>query len=140
MMNLRCAFGFALVASILVGCIILPPTSTLAQPHSPVPTQTQPTAPATEPSASSPPTEAPVVPADATQVALSSQTPLDSCEVPGEVDHGQLSLAFVAARDGDHDIYTIRADGADLRQQTFNDSGDIGPAWSPNGSRSEEHT
>ena len=41
----------------------------------------------------------------------------------------------MAAWDGDHDIYTIRADGADLRQQTFNDWGDSGPAWSPNGSR-----
>ena len=84
MMNLRCAFGFALVASILVGCKVLSPTSTLAQPHSPVPTQTQPTAPATEPSASSPPTEAPVAPADATQVAFSSQTPWTHARRPAK--------------------------------------------------------
>jgi len=44
-------------------------------------------------------------------------------------------LAFVSERDGDAEIYTIRADGTGLRKLTDNRSGDDTPAWSPDGTR-----
>jgi Tol biopolymer transport system component len=37
--------------------------------------------------------------------------------------------------DGDDEIYTINADGSALARLTMNDATDIGPAWSPDGSR-----
>lgn len=45
-------------------------------------------------------------------------------------------IAFVTERDGaDPEIWTMRADGTDLRQLTRNDANDVQPAWSPDGSR-----
>jgi len=44
-------------------------------------------------------------------------------------------LAFSSARDGDSELYVIRADGSGLRRLTRNRSGDYGPAWSPDGRR-----
>ena len=38
-------------------------------------------------------------------------------------------------RDGDHEIYTMRADGGDVVQLTDNEIGDVSPAWSPDGTR-----
>jgi Tol biopolymer transport system component len=44
-------------------------------------------------------------------------------------------IAFASVRDGDSEIYTIKPDGSDLQQLTFNDSYDSFPAWSPDGTR-----
>jgi Tol biopolymer transport system component len=44
-------------------------------------------------------------------------------------------LAFVSTRDGNPEIYTIRADGTGLRRLTANRAGDYRPAWSPDGTR-----
>jgi TolB protein len=44
-------------------------------------------------------------------------------------------LAFVSDRDGDQEIYTIRADGRGLRKLTDNRFADTNPAWSPGGDR-----
>ena len=44
-------------------------------------------------------------------------------------------IAFVSERDGDDpEIWTMRADGTELRQLTRNDANDVQPAWSPDGS------
>ena len=43
------------------------------------------------------------------------------------------TIAFVSDRDGDYDIYTISADGHDLRRITDNPGRDADPAWSPDG-------
>jgi TolB protein len=44
-------------------------------------------------------------------------------------------LAFVDTRDGDAEIYTIRADGSGLRKLTSNRFGDYAPAWAHDGVR-----
>ena len=44
-------------------------------------------------------------------------------------------IAFSAYRSGKWSIYTIRADGTDLRQVTFGSGEDRSPAWSPDGKR-----
>src|SRR4051794_25909044 len=46
-------------------------------------------------------------------------------------------IAFESNLDGDMDVYTINADGTNVRQLTHNDTlHDEGPAWSPDGTRS----
>lgn len=40
-------------------------------------------------------------------------------------------IAFESDRDGDPEIYTMRADGTDVRQLTRNDAEDLSPGWSP---------
>ena len=44
-------------------------------------------------------------------------------------------IAFQSNRDGNFEIYTMDAGGADQRRLTENPSNDIAPAWSPDGSR-----
>ena len=44
-------------------------------------------------------------------------------------------LAFVSDHDGNREIYTVTADGQDLRRLTNNPAEDHMPAWSPNGRR-----
>jgi dipeptidyl aminopeptidase/acylaminoacyl peptidase len=44
-------------------------------------------------------------------------------------------IAFTSDRDGDDEIYTMRADGSDVQQLTTNGSSDDQPAWSPDGTR-----
>src|SRR5512132_1066898 len=44
-------------------------------------------------------------------------------------------LAFVSNRNGPLKIYTIRVDGADLKQLTHGPDEDDAPSWSPDGSR-----
>jgi TolB protein len=45
-----------------------------------------------------------------------------------------LWVAFQSDRDGDHEIYVVRAAGGGLRQLTHNDSDDAMPTWSAGGS------
>ena len=58
--------------------------------------------------------------------AASSNRALDS--VSGRI-------AFVSNRDGDAEIYVMNADRSGLVQLTDNDSDDLFPSWSPDGSR-----
>ncbi len=44
-------------------------------------------------------------------------------------------IAFSSDRDGDSEIYVMRADGTDLRQLTDNTSIDSKPSWSPDGAK-----
>ena len=45
------------------------------------------------------------------------------------------SIAFVSDRDGNPEIYVMRADGEKPRRLTFNDAADHSPVWSPDGKR-----
>lgn len=52
----------------------------------------------------------------------------------GEVrTHGLI--AFASARDGELEIFVMKADGSDVRQITDNEVSDHSPSWSPDGSR-----
>lgn len=44
-------------------------------------------------------------------------------------------IAFVSTHDGNPEIYTVNPDGSGLARLTDSDSGDIAPAWSPDGTR-----
>ena len=41
------------------------------------------------------------------------------------------SIAFVSDRDGDFEVFTMRPDGSNVRQLTFNDAEEFRPNWSP---------
>jgi len=42
-------------------------------------------------------------------------------------------IAFYSLRDGDSELYSVKADGSDLRRLTHDPSEDVCPAWSPDG-------
>jgi Tol biopolymer transport system component len=42
-------------------------------------------------------------------------------------------IAFVSDRDGDNEVYTLRPNGSNVRQLTFNDALEFRPNWSPDG-------
>jgi len=44
-------------------------------------------------------------------------------------------IAFFSFRDGNDEIYTIRADGTDPRRLTFDLADDANPSWSPDGTK-----
>jgi Tol biopolymer transport system component len=44
-------------------------------------------------------------------------------------------IAFVSSNDGDYEIYTINADGTNLRKLTDNSVDDQEPSWSPDGTK-----
>src|SRR4029453_5386695 len=44
-------------------------------------------------------------------------------------------IAFVSLRDGNQEIYVMNADGSDVQRLTFEQTADVEPAWSPDGSR-----
>jgi dipeptidyl aminopeptidase/acylaminoacyl peptidase len=44
-------------------------------------------------------------------------------------------VAFVSSRDGDDEIFTMNADGSDVRQLTANAAADTRPDWSPDGTK-----
>jgi Tol biopolymer transport system component len=50
-------------------------------------------------------------------------------------DSGGGMIAFVTARDGNDEIYTVHADGTNLTRLTNHDASDSQPAWSPDGQR-----
>ena len=45
----------------------------------------------------------------------------------------KVKIAFASNRDGDFEIYTMKPDGTEVRQLTFNDYKDGHPSWSPDG-------
>lgn len=61
--------------------------------------------------------------------------------VTTDLDTGPLTpqltgtLAFVSTRDGNSEVYTINADGSDLRRLTSDPAEDTDPSWSPDGTR-----
>jgi Tol biopolymer transport system component len=55
--------------------------------------------------------------------------------VVGLPGHGNWELAFVSERDGNPEIYTMNADGSNVRRLTTNPARDTFPVWSPNGER-----
>jgi len=65
--------------------------------------------------------------------ALVSVEPTPAVETSFRGSNGRI--AFASNRDGDYDIYTMRPDGSDVIQLTFNRTQDREPSWSPNGNR-----
>ena len=55
--------------------------------------------------------------------------------VPAASPTEERLIAFTSARDGNLDIYTMRADGSELTNLTNNPAGDMDPVWSPDGKR-----
>ncbi|MBN1200562.1 MAG: PD40 domain-containing protein [Anaerolineae bacterium] len=49
-------------------------------------------------------------------------------------------IVFSSNIDGDYEIYTMDAAGANIRQLTFNSADDIRPVWSPDGTRIAFHS
>lgn len=47
----------------------------------------------------------------------------------------QSRIAFRSFRDGNWEIYTMNADGSEVRRLTNNPASDLDPAWSPDGTR-----
>ena len=80
-------------------------------------------------------TNTPTISATATFTASPSQT-MTVTALPTQVGGGGL-IAFVSNRANPYvyQIYTIKADGTDLTQLTFDDTSKSEPAWSPDGSR-----
>jgi len=59
--------------------------------------------------------------------------PGDRITIPPRVANGRI--AFMSTQDGNPEIYTVNPDGSGLARLTHSDSGDIAPAWSPDGTR-----
>lgn len=59
--------------------------------------------------------------------------PTDDYQPAYSRDGGKI--AFVSMRDGNAEIYTMRADGSSLRRLTRHSDPDLFPAWSPDGTR-----
>jgi TolB protein len=55
------------------------------------------------------------------------------CEETVDHDYGSLMVTFAANRDGDYEIYTMNANGSNLKQITSNEIGDFSPQWSKDG-------
>jgi hypothetical protein len=66
------------------------------------------------------------------QVRLASSL---ASEIHPKADRGFRRVVFASNRDGDFELFSIAADGSDLRQLTFNTTDDAWPMWSPNGQR-----
>jgi Tol biopolymer transport system component len=91
--------------------------------------------------------EAPLSPASAYQLEVSDGIAdltgdrLEAAVIADFVTTGPLTpqltgtLAFVSTRDGNAEIYTVSADGSDLRRLTSDPAEDTDPAWSPDGTR-----
>jgi dipeptidyl aminopeptidase/acylaminoacyl peptidase len=68
------------------------------------------------------------------RAALGVVAALAAISLPATASAARL-IAFASDRDGDSDIYLMRADGTDLRKLTRNRASDSQPTWSPDGSR-----
>jgi len=132
---LRQAFGLVLTAWVLLACQVVSRTPTPAPAPTLVPARTQPVEPTGEPTAYSLPTDMPPVLPNLTPTAVPSRIATDVCAGPSEVGLGQMSLAFVAAWDGDNDVYVIGGDGVGRRVFIQTEADEFGAAWSPDGKR-----
>lgn len=54
---------------------------------------------------------------------------------PVSATRGEERIAFAACVAGNWDIYSVAADGTDLRRLTTDPADDLDPAWSPDGTR-----
>jgi dipeptidyl aminopeptidase/acylaminoacyl peptidase len=59
--------------------------------------------------------------------------PGDRIRIPPPSTNGRI--AFMSTQDGNPEIYTVNPDGSGLTRLTYSDSGDIAPAWSPDGTK-----
>jgi len=128
------AVAFLVVAFLLSGCVgdRLPseretpaPATEAATPQEAIATASiSPTARTSE-ETSTPP--------DPTATFLAAALPV--CRNPETTGPDELELLFVATWDGDDELYTVRSDGSNLTQITNNETGDVGPSWSPDGQR-----
>jgi Tol biopolymer transport system component len=59
--------------------------------------------------------------------------PGDRITIPPRPAGGRI--AFMSTHDGNPEIYAVYPDGRGLTRLTYSDSGDIAPAWSPDGTR-----
>ncbi|HEY6119524.1 MAG TPA: DPP IV N-terminal domain-containing protein, partial [Pyrinomonadaceae bacterium] len=65
------------------------------------------------------------------QTKTSDEQDVTPKTVPGR--NGKI--AFTSSRDGDHEIYTMEADGSNQTRLTNNPGYDISPKWSPDGTK-----
>ncbi|MCA9888428.1 MAG: PD40 domain-containing protein [Anaerolineae bacterium] len=67
---------------------------------------------------------------------ISSLQPTQAQETPPELPYQSNGrIAFVSDRDGNDEIYSMKADGSDVRRLTDDASSDLYPDWSPDGSQ-----
>jgi Tol biopolymer transport system component len=64
-----------------------------------------------------------------------SDRPDETAQTPTPPARSFLALAFASDRGGDLDIYLASADGQNVRRVTDDPDDDLGPAWSPDGTR-----
>ena len=64
-----------------------------------------------------------------------SERPEEAAESPTPFARSVLAVAFASDRDGNLDIYVASADGSNPRRITDDPEDDLGPAWSPDGTR-----
>ncbi len=69
---------------------------------------------------------------DADRDAMRMQTATEGSFEPSVSPDG-TQVAFVSSRDGDPEIYLMKADGTDVRRLTFFHKEDWAPQWSPDG-------
>ena len=56
---------------------------------------------------------------------------------PAGTSHPQSNgrIAFASNKDGNYEIYTMNADGSDVKRLSYHPADDLSPSWSPDGSR-----
>jgi TolB protein len=64
-----------------------------------------------------------------------TERPEEAAESPTPFARSVLAVAFASDRDGNLDIYVASADGSNPRRITDDPEDDLGPAWSPDGTR-----
>ena len=74
------------------------------------------------------PTDTPTPTSTPTAIPTATETPTPTA-TPGLSGH----IAFASNRNGNLEIYTMRADGSGLARLTHNSASDYEPAWSPDG-------
>ena len=79
------------------------------------------------------PPHPPDVQFDASRLPSLQAAELPACAQPGDLEVGDLSLAFVSDWDADGEVYAVRADGSGLAQVTDNTTKEALPRWSPDG-------
>ncbi|HKY53374.1 MAG TPA: zf-HC2 domain-containing protein [Anaerolineales bacterium] len=69
------------------------------------------------------------------QMQSNSIDAIETQSVSGSELSDNRLIAFTSEKDGNAEIYTMRADGSNLTNITNNDALDFNPAWSPDGKR-----
>jgi TolB protein len=58
-----------------------------------------------------------------------------SVSSPADIPYNDPRILFHSNRDGDSEVYVVRADGTALKKLTDNSYNDAGPVWSPDGKK-----